>query len=130
MANGSSLVLKGIRRIDLMELTEELPEGAVTPVAAADTGEGTVHGQPVSDLAVIVALSLPTIQALAIWLAKRRIRSTDEQQLTFIRDVNGTITLTVRRDITTNDARPPDQSEIEAIGAQLRALLPSDPAGQ
>ena len=83
-----------------------------------------------ADLAVIVALSLPTIQALAIWLAKRRIRSTDEQQLTFIRDVNGTITLTVRRDITTNDARPPDQSEIEAIGAQLRALLPSDPAGQ
>jgi hypothetical protein len=128
MASRPSLVLEGIRRIDLMELTEELPEGTVVPIPVADTRDGSMHGQPVSDLAVVVALSLPTIQALAVWLAKHRVRTTGKRELTIVRKPDGTMVLTVREGYTTTGSEPPDQSLVEAIGSQLRTLLPDNPA--
>jgi hypothetical protein len=115
------LRLDQLAEIDLMELEEELPEGAVERVPA-ELADGGVHGD-LGLTAAVVILGAATVHALAVWLAKRRTRTQDELDLQFERSADGTVRLNVRSRLGHSASTPPDEAVVKALQSRLDALL-------
>ena len=121
MTESVRLRLDQLAEIDLMELEEELPDGAVERVPA-ELADGGVHGD-LGLTAAVVILGAATIHALAVWLAKHRTRTQDELDLQFERDADGTVRLNVRSRLGHSASTPPDAATVEALRSRLDALL-------
>jgi hypothetical protein len=121
MSESARLRLDHLAEIDLMELEEDLPEGAVERVPP-ELANGGVHGD-LGLTAAVVILGAATVHALAVWLAKRRTRTEDELDLRFERDADGTIRLDVRSRVGRSASTPPDEAGVKALQSRLDALL-------
>ena len=128
MVTAQALRIEGIDEVAAVDLKEHLPEGAVRRVRMPRPTGGRLHGEPISAVAAVVAVSVPAIQALATWLAKRRVKTTDEQELTFRRDPDGTVTVTLRGRLEYQGSEPADPLVADTFLDQLRAWLGDPPA--
>jgi hypothetical protein len=126
MPDAPTLRIEELDDIDVMELEEELPAGTVETVADTSSSGG-LHGE-LGLATVAVLLTTPAIHALAVWLAKRRSGTQDEEDLTLERRSDGTIILRMRGKRRNWSSAPPDGTIVEALRSRLEAFLgPSGP---
>jgi hypothetical protein len=122
MTDRSKLQIASLSELDLLELEEELPSGAVERQIenVADTGQ---HGDLGLTTAIVI-LSAAAIHGLAVWMAKRRgeIASTDDVSVEQCPD--GSITLRMRRESRGRISDAPDPAVVKALQTQLSTLLP------
>jgi hypothetical protein len=111
----------GVSGIELLELKEELPPGAVL-TRSAEAIEVPDHGDASVGTAVIV-LGVEAIQALALWLAKRRVKAESLAECTMERTADGgtIVHFTQYKKDSVSDAPAPDT--VSAIAAGLSNIL-------
>lgn len=120
MTHTTLLELDGVTGIDILELQEELPEGAVTPGSAETTPLGD-HGD-LGLTAAVVILSAAVIHGLAVWLAKRRVQARTLAECTIDETPEGRrISLRVER--TASLSEPPDPEVVAALQSHLEGLM-------
>ena len=129
MTSVPELMIAGIEPIEAMELSEDLPEGSVrlSSIAEAPRPAASEHGEPLTLTAAVVAITVPAIHALATWLAKRRISTTQEQELRLERWPDGRTVLTIRGQFHQTATEPADPAVVESFAGQLQALLSGNP---
>lgn len=83
MKDQKTLQVAGLSELDLLELEEELPHGAVErpPENVADGGE---HGDLGLTTAIVI-LSAAAIHGLSVWLAKRSQEKSTVEDLSITR---------------------------------------------
>ena len=103
MENENTLRIENLTNIDIMEIEEELGPSVVK---VADPSSGAMDRHEDFGLsAVIIILGAAALNSLAIWLAKKRVRTEDLQHMKVTVGSDRTVTIdvtTIRKTTTTS----------------------------
>lgn len=121
------LIISGLSDIEAMELEEEVPSWAIESQSRV-SADGGDHGD-LGLTAVVVILSAATINALSLWLAKRRERAAQEDLLLVTKGADGSLTLYLQHRSESAASESPDADVIKDYHkdyhTQLSSLLPA-----
>jgi hypothetical protein len=122
MESPDRITIPDLLDIDVLEMEEQLPEGAVQS-APAPSSDGTADYHDLGLTAAIVIVSVAAINGLSVWLAKRRSTEKDVTDITLVKDSQGGCVLKYRRSTDTSVSESPDPAVVKAIQGRLEDLL-------
>jgi hypothetical protein len=108
------VTLDDLQLLDLQELREALPPGSVEE--SEDDAAGDQYGD--FGVAVVVILTTAAINALSVWLAKKRKSDVFEEDLTYSAGPNG-VHVTLHRKGSSQSSEPPDAAVVKALKLKL-----------
>jgi hypothetical protein len=119
--------IEGLSDIDVLELEEDLPPGSLReePTERASGGDHADFGV----ISAVVLISVASINALSLWLARRHTKETAEIELSIDVRPDQSWTLHCRQSGDRETIEPPSAETVAAFRTKLTELL-SPPLGQ
>ena len=117
MATPAQIRVPGLQKLDVMEMSDAFPPGAVT--FADETLPGGKHGE-LATTAVVVVSAL-AVKALATWLMKNRTTNRIRKTVEIV-DASGT-TRKETIDVDLSSSAAPDADVLKALGKILHLDL-------
>lgn len=116
------IIIPDLLDIDVLEMEEQLPEGAVQNDPPQSGNEIAEH-HDLGLTAAIVIVSVTAINGLSIWLAKRRKTEKDVTDITLVKDSKGNCVLRYHQSAEKSVSESPDPAVVKAIQGRLTELL-------
>ena len=119
--NEVKLNLEGISEIDVMEL-EKVLGPSVVQVTGSPRGPTDRHGD-FGASAVLIALGPAALSALAVWLAKKRVKNIEESDIHIERGGDGILTMDIKTIRRSSSSGPPDAETTKSLLAGLENVI-------
>lgn len=121
MKTPSTFRVAGLSELDLLDLEEELPEGAIQR-ASEKALQSAEHGD-LGLTAAVVILSAAAIHGLSVWLAKRTEKKSAVEDVSVKQGKDGSLEITVHRESHGHITDAPDPAIVKAFQIHLSKIL-------
>ena len=113
--------LENIEDIEVMTLEEELGPSIIHEVPVPPGGSGTYNDFGLTAAAIV--LGPPSLTALAVFLAKKNVKSLEEANIRIEVRPDGTVVMDLKTVSQRSSSAPPDAATVQALSKGLAQMV-------